>query len=111
MADTPFSTALQRHEYGLTKYPSRSVNLLDRLMNNAHGDSGATGAATSSQLINQEPAQVPLQIVIVGAGLGGLSAAIALARRGNQVTVFEQAGKIGEVCTPVWNHTCCLEHV
>ncbi|OAA76120.1 salicylate hydroxylase [Akanthomyces lecanii RCEF 1005] len=80
MANTPFSTALQRHEYGLTKYPSRSVNLLDRLMNNAHGDSGTTGTATS-----------------IGAGLGGLSAAIALARRGNQVTVFEQAGKIGEI--------------
>jgi salicylate hydroxylase len=33
----------------------------------------------------------------VGAGLGGLGTAVALARRGHQVTVFEQASQLGEV--------------
>ncbi|MEL0636265.1 FAD-dependent oxidoreductase [Marinomonas sp. TI.3.20] len=36
-------------------------------------------------------------IAIVGAGIGGLSAALALATAGFKVTVFEQAKKIGEV--------------
>ncbi|HVV93185.1 MAG TPA: FAD-dependent monooxygenase [Hyphomicrobiales bacterium] len=36
-------------------------------------------------------------ILIVGAGLGGLSAALALLRRGFDVEIFEQASKLGEV--------------
>ena len=40
-------------------------------------------------------------IVIVGAGLGGLATAVALARRGHRVQVLEQASVIGEVrCHP-----------
>ncbi|OAR02357.1 hypothetical protein LLEC1_02451 [Akanthomyces lecanii] len=96
-AETSFSTAFPLHEHDLTRYPSRSVDLLGRLMQHGHDDSFAAVTKTSSQLIGQKTAQVPLQIVIVGAGLGGLSAAIALARRGNQVTVLEQAEKLGEI--------------
>ena len=42
-------------------------------------------------------ANVPLTIIISGAGLGGLAAAIALRRRGHTVTVFERAPELGEV--------------
>ncbi|KAK4499898.1 hypothetical protein PRZ48_008084 [Zasmidium cellare] len=42
-------------------------------------------------------ARLPLRIVIVGAGLGGLATAIALARRGHSVEVLEQASQLGEV--------------
>ena len=38
-----------------------------------------------------------LRIGIVGAGVGGLAAAIALTRHGHQVSVFEQAGKFARV--------------
>jgi salicylate hydroxylase len=38
-----------------------------------------------------------LEIAIVGAGLGGMSAAIALRRVGHRVTVLEQAPALGEV--------------
>jgi len=38
-----------------------------------------------------------MNIAIIGAGIGGLTAAIALQRRGAAVTVFEQAAEIGEV--------------
>ncbi|CAK3929533.1 related to salicylate hydroxylase [Lecanosticta acicola] len=41
--------------------------------------------------------RVKLKVLIAGAGVGGLSAAIALARRGHDVTVFEQAEKLAEV--------------
>ncbi|MCP5074975.1 MAG: NAD(P)-binding protein [Rhodobacteraceae bacterium] len=34
---------------------------------------------------------------VIGAGIGGLAAALALARKGAQVTVFEQADSLGEV--------------
>ncbi len=36
-------------------------------------------------------------IIIVGAGLGGLAVATALARRGARVTVYEQSQRLGEV--------------
>ena len=38
-----------------------------------------------------------LHVAIVGGGLGGLSVAIAMRRRGIDVTVFEQADALGEV--------------
>ncbi|MBL8334990.1 MAG: FAD-dependent monooxygenase, partial [Rubrivivax sp.] len=38
-----------------------------------------------------------MDIAIVGAGLGGLTAAALLQRRGHRVRVFEQAAQVGEV--------------
>ncbi|KAF2084433.1 FAD/NAD(P)-binding domain-containing protein [Saccharata proteae CBS 121410] len=43
------------------------------------------------------PARCRLTVVIVGAGIGGLATAIALARRGHTVKVFEQAAELAEV--------------
>jgi phytoene dehydrogenase-like protein len=40
-----------------------------------------------------------VNVAVVGAGLGGLSAAIALVRAGHRVTIVEQAPKLGEVST------------
>ncbi len=37
------------------------------------------------------------RIAVVGAGVGGLTLALALLRRGFEVEVFEQAGRLGEV--------------
>ena len=38
-----------------------------------------------------------LKIGIVGAGIGGLTAALALQRRGFEVVVYERAQQLGEV--------------
>lgn len=38
-----------------------------------------------------------MDIIIVGAGIGGLAAAISLLQRGHKVRVFEQAPQLGEV--------------
>lgn len=37
-------------------------------------------------------------VIIVGAGIGGLTAAIAIRRAGFHITVLEQAAELGEVC-------------
>ena len=44
-------------------------------------------------------AELRLQIAIIGAGLGGLAAAIRIARAGHRVTILEQAASLGEVCS------------
>lgn len=42
-------------------------------------------------------AHLQLHVGIVGAGLGGLAAAIGIARAGHTVTILEQASILGEV--------------
>jgi salicylate hydroxylase len=42
-------------------------------------------------------AKSALQVLIVGGGIGGLAAAIAICRAGHSVTVLESAEKIEEV--------------
>lgn len=54
------------------------------------------------------------RILIAGAGLGGLTAALALIRRGYRVTVLEQAPALGEVGAGVQigaNGMCVLDHL
>jgi len=46
----------------------------------------------------------PLDIVIVGGGIGGLSAAIAIRLAGHNVVILEAAEKIEEVCYPPPRH-------
>ncbi|MEP7302843.1 MAG: 3-hydroxybenzoate 6-monooxygenase [Caldimonas sp.] len=43
------------------------------------------------------PSRSSLPVLVAGAGIGGLAAALALARRGFSVTVLEQAAEIGEI--------------
>lgn len=38
-----------------------------------------------------------LHVAIIGAGLGGLAAAIGISRTGHRVTILEQAEELGEV--------------
>ena len=54
------------------------------------------------------------RILIAGAGLGGLTAALALIRRGFRVLVLEQAPALGEVGAGVQigaNGMCVLDHL
>lgn len=54
----------------------------------------------------------PLTVAVVGAGLGGLGAAIALRRQGHQVTVYERydfAGEVGASLSAASNGSRFLE--
>ena len=42
-----------------------------------------------------------LNVVVVGAGIGGLQTALALAKDGHSVTVLESAKAFEEVCIPL----------
>ena len=42
-------------------------------------------------------AEFKIHVAIIGAGLGGLAAAIGIARAGHNVTILEQAPILGEV--------------
>ena len=44
-----------------------------------------------------QPAHRPLKVVIVGAGIGGLAAAVALRQRGFEAEIFERSAELGEV--------------
>lgn len=72
-----------------TSYPSNCLQFL-------HGMKPATPALTAH--LEPSQAKLRLNVVVVGAGLGGLATAVALTRRGHQVTVLEQAPKLEEVC-------------
>jgi salicylate hydroxylase len=39
-----------------------------------------------------------LHVLVVGAGMAGLGAALAIRHAGHKVTVLEQAAEFGEVC-------------
>ena len=52
-----------------------------------------------------------LRAAVVGGGIGGLSAANALVRRGIDVTVFEQAAALGEVGAGVFIYPNALRHL
>ena len=93
--DAPTTSRVNVHINGVKKavnnlqtpiHPTQSLQFLRKLNSN-------------TQSRNQPPVQakLPLRVIIVGAGLGGLACAIALARRGYTCTVLEQAAQLGEV--------------
>ncbi|KAI5306224.1 hypothetical protein KEM56_001773, partial [Ascosphaera pollenicola] len=48
-------------------------------------------------MIQNQQARLPLRVVIVGAGIGGASAAVMLAMRGHEVTLLEHVPQLAEV--------------
>lgn len=87
---------MPRHNITNPSYPTQSLRFLQHIK----GANTQTAAGIHSDAGNSDSPQqalVRLNIIVVGAGLGGLAAAIALARRGHTVTVLEQAPVIGEV--------------
>ncbi|KAJ6024340.1 hypothetical protein N7540_005137 [Penicillium herquei] len=75
------SSAQGEHSLQHPTYPSNCLEFLN----------------TSSTETTLQTARLSLNITIVGAGLGGLATAIALASSGHTVTVYEQAAALGEV--------------
>ena len=80
----------------VASYPTGSLDFLVKLQKE---EQKRQTSMQASNLIDQGGfSRVRLSIIIVGAGLGGLAAAIALARKGHKITVVEQAPALAEVC-------------
>lgn len=76
---------IEQPRYTTTSYPSNCLKFLEDV----------TLPPSAKELVVKQ-AKVKLDIFIVGAGLGGLATAVALRRRGHDVTVFEQAPELME---------------
>ncbi|KAL7919622.1 hypothetical protein ACQKWADRAFT_315556 [Trichoderma austrokoningii] len=76
-------------------YPTRSLEFLHKL----DQEDSSHGLQNGVSYVNGKTKPSPLlfKVIVVGAGLGGLATAIALARKGHIVTVLEQAPALGEV--------------
>jgi hypothetical protein len=83
-----------------TSYPSQALRFLEKV-------NGLNGTFNPSPSL-PEQARTKMSIIVVGAGLGGLALAIALARRGHSVRVLEQASKLGEVRSVILLTICML---
>ncbi|ROV97543.1 hypothetical protein VSDG_04639 [Cytospora chrysosperma] len=76
-------------------------NLANGLNGPAHvgGDTHGDGAQNTSSIPNKvgptsplvDDHPTPLKIIVIGAGIGGLSAALSLRRNGHQVDIYEQS--------------------
>ena len=43
-----------------------------------------------------------MKIIVIGAGVGGMSAAIRLAKAGHQVSIYEASDRTGGKCRTEW---------
>lgn len=76
-------------------YPTRSLEFLHKLERTDAVQGIKNGTSYSNGI--EKPSPLLFKVIVVGAGLGGLATAIALARKGHVVTVLEQAPALGEV--------------
>lgn len=83
----------------LTFVPFISKQYLRSVPSNASSRSIAY-SGTTAQFISQagpRQAPLPLNVIIVGAGISGLSTAFLLGRAGHRVTILEAASELGEI--------------
>ncbi|CZR66995.1 related to salicylate hydroxylase [Phialocephala subalpina] len=89
-SEAPNHATTRRHKTNLPtiSHPSNALRFLHKIQ-----------APHNASAVDSSPlqAELPLNIIVVGGGLGGLATSIALARRGHSVTVLEQAHELGEV--------------
>ncbi|CAM1506339.1 Fc.00g059800.m01.CDS01 [Cosmosporella sp. VM-42] len=85
---------MSKPHFTTTSYPSTCLRFLDHIAKTS-GTTYTPNGLQGDSLVSKS--KVQLNIGIVGAGLGGLATATALARRGHAVTVFEQAPVLAEV--------------
>lgn len=84
----------QGNKWGLAdpKLEKQLANLGDREVGRDHQTVGRQGELTGAERMSASN-----KIVVVGGGIGGLAAALALFKEGLDVDVYEQAARLGEL--------------
>lgn len=92
----------------IPSYPTNSLNFLKSLLQGRQRNETQAQANGKTRPIDlsptnghvsltSTPSPIKLNILVIGAGLGGLATAIALSRHGHTVTILESAPVLGEV--------------
>src|SRR5688572_132104 len=84
------SPCLQRHPGGVVGRRATHTTLRSQRRTNYSSSIAATATARIAQLKTMDA-----EVVVVGAGIGGLTAAALLAARGMNVCVLERASSLG----------------
>jgi salicylate hydroxylase len=84
-------------KYQETSYPSNSLNFLQHLSPQSSSQPNTVKEEPNPNITLPANSTIKMNIIISGAGLGGLATAIALRHHNHNVTIFEKTASLTEV--------------
>ncbi|MEY3430498.1 MAG: hypothetical protein RJB30_430 [Actinomycetota bacterium] len=91
------SGEISNHQFDIPSNRNRVLDLLDHPLDCWEAAQPAE-LAGAKDMSHHRPTKSPKEIVVIGAGMGGLAAAARLAKRGHKVRIFEAGARVGGKC-------------